>query len=68
MAWTTPKVNWDENYEPSPEDMNRIEANTVALKSEAIEIDGEKTFTEDATFEKDVQVDGDATVKRQRYG
>ena len=62
MAWTTPKVNWDENYEPSPEDMNRIEGNTSALKSEAIEISGEKTFTGDATFEQNVQVDGNATV------
>lgn len=62
MAWTDPKVNWDENYEPSPQDMNRIEENTYALKNEAIEIDGEKTFKEDATFEKDVAVDGDANV------
>lgn len=28
MAYITPKTDWNETYEPSPSDMNRIEGNT----------------------------------------
>ena len=46
MAYLTPKTDWDEDYTPSPEDMNRIEGNIKNLKTETTTIDGEKTFSQ----------------------
>ena len=41
-----PKLDWDEDYPNTPEDMNRIEGNIKNLKSETTTIDGEKTFSQ----------------------
>lgn len=46
MAYSTPKTDWDEDYTPGPEDMNRIEGNAKHLKDEDATINGTKTFTQ----------------------
>lgn len=35
MAYVTPKIDWSESYDPSPEDFNRIEGNTKYNKETA---------------------------------
>ena len=34
MAYIEPKTNWNEEYEPSPQDMNRIEGNVKHVKED----------------------------------
>jgi hypothetical protein len=40
MGYVEPKIDWDENHEPSPEDMNRIEGNINALDTRVDDIEG----------------------------
>ena len=47
MAYIDPKLDWDEDYEPSPGDMNRIEGNIKNIKSETTTISGVKTFSQE---------------------
>lgn len=63
MSYTTPKTDWNEEYEPSPEDMNRIEENIDILQSGLITISGNKTFTGDNTFSGDVILNGTAKME-----
>jgi hypothetical protein len=45
MAFTSTKRDWDEDFTLSNDEMNRIENNVEALKSEDLTIGGTKTFT-----------------------
>lgn len=45
-----PKTDWTEEYEPSIQDLNRIEGNIKHIKSEAGFFDGDKTFNDDLTI------------------
>jgi hypothetical protein len=44
MAYQTVKKDWTEEYEPSVDDFNRIEANIDHIKNEACTFEGKKTF------------------------
>lgn len=55
MAYIDPKTDWNESYEPSPSDMNRIEGNIDELKTGDITISGNKTHTGGDTFNSGVQ-------------
>jgi len=65
-SWVEPKTNWDENYEPSPQDMNRMERNTHALRHQDIDFDGDKTFNGTVDFpggvEGPLNVDGNLAI------
>ena len=58
MAYTTSKTDWDEDYELTTDEQNRIEANIKALAEEAMTITGNKTFSGNNTHSGDNQFTG----------
>ena len=45
MSYTSSKIDWDEDYELTTDEQNRIEGNIKALAEENMTITGDKTFT-----------------------
>lgn len=58
MAYQTPKTDWNEAYEPSPSDMNRIEGNIDSIVTENIGFSGDKVFSGEVTFADSGTVSG----------
>lgn len=56
MGYTEPKTDWDEDYIPTPEEFNKIESNIKAIKSEAIDFDGPKTFNDKVIIDDDLDI------------
>ena len=56
MAYITPKTNWNESYDPSIQDMNRIEGNIEYLNDEIIS----ESATLDAKIDSDIATANDA--------
>lgn len=63
MAWIDPKLDWNESYEPSPNDFVRIEGNIKHLRDEAAEFNGAKTFNDEVTFEDTATFNADVNAQ-----
>jgi len=57
MAYQEPKTDWDINYEPDPDDLNRIEGDIKQLKDGSITINGNKTYSGDNTHSGQTTLD-----------
>lgn len=61
--YTTETTNWSEETPLTPENQNRVESNIKALKSEGIEISGNKTFSGDNTHSGDNSFTGEVDIE-----
>ena len=67
MAYIEPKTNWNEEYEPSPQDMNRIEGNIKEIKDvEIARVDSEKDAIEARTITAGDGLSGGGTLAGNR--